>query len=913
MGELFTWWLAAEALGVIALPLAAVLGANLPDRGWGLARPLGLLALGWLVWFPLSLVPALPYSRAWIAGTLIVLALANAALLRVADIRTALARLIVHEWGYLLAGEAVFGGAFALMGWLRSFTPAVVDTEKFMDVAFLSAIWRAPHLPAPDPWLAGYAINYYYFGHFLVATVAKLLGTSPAVAFNTGVVLIFALTASAVFAVAANIVAAARPLRTWALVHAAPFGVVSALLVLVLGNLNGAQVWWHAALTQVGRPPHNLSSPWAWWLHPYLWTQYDWWGPSRVIVAPSYTINEFPAFSFILADLHAHVLALPFAGLALGVALNLLLARGEGLRAFGSRGLGILALGVSALALGDLYAINGWDLPTYLGLALLALAVQQWLAHERRWSTLFLLDLASAGIMLVALAVLFYVPFYRGFSSPAAGVGFVPGSRRSLAGEELAIFGLPLFLVGSLLVVRLSAWVSAPFGAPHGADGGQTAPSPRPVGGPVQVYGLLVVGGVLAVLLLTALTPNWRSWPLVWSLLLLAGCAALALQRLVPRTAQAAAPSWEGRSEVFVWCLVGTAAALVGASEVIYLRDVFDGGTAFRMNTVFKLYYQAWLLLGVAGGPALAALLRVGRASLAPILPAPPIAPAGVSSAEARPRASLVGRVRATQARLALSAARPDAAGAASNSGALAGLPAASGAAHDTTAAAASARDTSERTGCQLEEPASANGALAPPIWATALRWLSAGGTLVWVAALVALLGAALIYPVQAAAARTVSFALPHSLDGTAFMASDPLNGGDAAAIAWLSDSAHVSGDPVVVEASGGEYTHYGRVSAFTGLPTILGWAGHEWQWRVNWLLQPEHVGLLDRRQADVDQIYTSGDSHVVLALLARYDARYLYVGAAERTKYPGADLGRFASFLHVVYHEAGVTIYQVG
>ncbi len=214
MGELFVWWLAAEALGIVVLPLAVVLGANLPDRGWGLARPLGLLVLGWLVWFPLSVISALPYSRGWIAGTLVALALANAALLRVPDIRAALRRLLVREWGYLLAGEAVFAGSFALMGWERSFTPAVVNQEKFMDVAFLSSIWRAPHLPPPDPWLSGYPINYYYFGHFLVATMAKLLDTPPAVAFNTSIALIFALTASAVFAVASNLVAALQAAKS---------------------------------------------------------------------------------------------------------------------------------------------------------------------------------------------------------------------------------------------------------------------------------------------------------------------------------------------------------------------------------------------------------------------------------------------------------------------------------------------------------------------------------------------------------------------------------------------------------------------------------------------------------------------------------------------------------------------------
>src|SRR5260370_2354715 len=249
MSDLCGWWLAAEVLGFAGLPLACTLFANLPDRGWGLARPVGLLPLGWLVWSPLSLVPALPYSRAWIIATLLALAIGNAALLRTPEVRATLRRLLTLERGYLLLSEGVFTGAFALMGWLRSFTPAVVDTEKFMDVAFLSAIWRAPPLPPPYPSLAGPPIHYYYFGHFLVATLAKLLATPPAIAFNTSIALIFALTAAAVCAVATNIVAAARG-GARPLLRRAPFGVVSAFLVLVPGNLDRARRCGHAALAR---------------------------------------------------------------------------------------------------------------------------------------------------------------------------------------------------------------------------------------------------------------------------------------------------------------------------------------------------------------------------------------------------------------------------------------------------------------------------------------------------------------------------------------------------------------------------------------------------------------------------------------------------------------------------------------
>ncbi|MGZ6286118.1 MAG: DUF2298 domain-containing protein, partial [Ktedonobacterales bacterium] len=519
MAELFLWWLTLEIIGLLGLPLVALTLANLPDRGWALSKPLSLLLLGWLIWFPLSALPVLPYTPAWIVATTLVFAAGNAALLwRLPALRSSLRDLITRHRAHVIASELVFTSGFALMAWFRSFTPAVVDTEKFMDVAFLSSLWRTPHLPPPDPWLSGTTINYYYYGHFLLATIAKTLGTQPGTAFNLGIALIFGLAAVAIFGVAANLTATLRGgnLRGATVIFT---GVASAILVLVLGNLNGAQVWWQDALAASQRPFAEITSPWAWWLHRDLWLGYDWWPPSRVIPG---TITEFPAFSFVLADLHAHVLALPFAALSVGVALNLLLARGEGVRAFGRSAPGILALASTAVSLGSLYAINGWDLPTYLGLALLALTLQQWLAHDRRLDTLFLLDLFSAGVLLVALAFLAYLPFYRGFVSPSQGISPVVPTDRTPIGYEFAIFGLPFFILVSLLVVWLARRANV-----HSQDDTTLHPQ-RPVD-----WRPLALGVAFALLLLwTATTQSNRGWTLIWCLLIILACAWLTIQRL---------------------------------------------------------------------------------------------------------------------------------------------------------------------------------------------------------------------------------------------------------------------------------------------------------------------------------------------------------------------------------------------
>jgi YYY domain-containing protein len=873
MSETFLWWLAIEVIGLAGLPLTALVFANLPDRGWALAKPFSLLMLGWLIWFPLTIISALPFNRVWIVLTLLLYLAGNIALVwRVARVRTALAALFTRQRGYLIFAEILFFVAFAGVVWERSFTPAVVDTEKFMDVAFISSIWRAPHLPPPDPWLSGQSINYYYFGHYLIALLAKLLDTVPGTAFNLGVGLIFALTAVAVFGVAANLFVAVSPARRgfWRGV----VGLTSAVFVLILGNLNGAQVWWQNAQALARQLPTLYSSPWAWLLHRDVWTRYDWWSPSRVI--PN-TINEFPAFSFVLADLHAHVLALPFATVAIGLAFNLLLARRPGIHALGNGRLSLLVLLACGVMIGGLYAINGWDLPTYLGLALLALAIQQWLAHERRLSRQLLIDFLMVALLLCVLCFVAYLPFYHSFSSPGEGVGLVPSNARTPVGYEVAIFGLPLFVLLSLAALRLVKHWPAP--------GAQIA---------VAAAVVLALGSLLV--------PNAALWTLLWAMLVVAVCAYLAAGLLglrfgstLPTDAlyphEDACQNDRLRAGAWVWCLVGTAVALIAACELVYLRDVFAGaengalGVSFRMNTVFKLYYQAWLLLGVVAGPALwwlfAGAFRwvwssLGAHDQATPQPAPIRTAAGVRMLHNE--AGSLAALAAGDPNAYLEADFP---------------PGDSTSAGTDVSRVPSIYRRHRRTGPD------------------ALRALGVGGIVLWILACAALIGAAAIYPVMATAARTANFSLPRTLDGTAYMSADPVNQGDAQAIVWLN--AHVTGDAVIVEgALYDEYTHNGRISAFTGLPTLMGWGGHELQWRYNWLQQPGRADTIGQRLNAVAKIYTDTDEQQVLALLHQYSVRYVYVGAAERQLYPSADLGRFATFLRTVYHSADVTIYAV-
>ena len=254
------------------------------------------------------------------------------------------------------------------------------------------------------------------------------------------------------------------------------------------------------------------------------------------------------------------------------------------------------------------------------------------------------------------------------------------------------------------------------------------------------------------------------------------------------------------QSTNFVLLLFAIGALLILSVEYVYLRDHF--GT--RMNTVFKFYFQAWVMWAVAGACALAGFIR--QACPEPF-------------DNAQDKRSRRGRV----------------------------------------------------------------------------------GVVILAALLIA---AGLIYPVLAIPARAREYGGPPTLDGASYLAD--VQPDDYAAIAWLNEN--VSGAPVILEAPGDHFRAYvyeGRVSAHTGLPTLLGWAGHEHQWRGDYDEQA-------RRESDIETLYTSVDLDEVLTLLDKYDTSYVYVGPVERARYPAAGLAKFAQLMEIVYDTGAVTIYRL-
>jgi uncharacterized membrane protein len=852
MLELLQMWAIMEVLGMVCFPLTFTVFHNLPDRGWAFSKAVGLSVLAFCVWLPLMCIQVLPFSQFFILGVLLILIALNVP--GFLSVRKTLLEFLRSHLVYIVVVELIFLGMTFLLGWLRAYGPDIRNFEMFMDEGFLAGIMRSMHFPPADMWYAGQPINYYYYAHYTIALLAKLLGQSPSVAFNTGICMFFGLTAVNLFGVTANVVAwaqhrrqrrqesdPAHPQRSGRLLsaiplgRAVPYGILSLLLGVVLGNLAATQTWWQSH----GDLP-----------------DFYWFNASRVIVN---TINEFPAFSFLLSCFHAHVLALAFTIVALALAFNLFLEQeGQGLEAFGRGWRLPLTLGVTALMIGSLFAMNGWDYPTYLALTLVALLLQQWLAHRSRMSWDLVLDAFTACAALGALSFFLFVPFYISFVSPAQGLGVLGPTDRTPLMEEILIYGIFAFIFLSLLLAtffRPRATLSLASGGSNPSPGLATEqpvlpdalPEPAP-SSPVQagVSGLARVGALHEARPLDDEHPrevqiqdrkpvgemedeaesvgfanlNWRDVRIgglvgILLLSLLVGVILKNSQTFVVTGALAALASLltlyhlRERERSFVLLLGAVACALIAFCEVVFLRDVFAGQVP-RMNTVFKFYFQAWALLSVVGG---------------------------------------------TGVYFVLDSLRP------------------------------------------------------PPRFLSSARRTYVAGGMLWSAALLVFILMGAVYPLTAAYQRYGNFTQRDtSLDGLNYLGS--YAPGDYAAIRWINRN--ITGDPAIVEAFGSDYTDYGRISAFTGLPTIMGWEGHEWQWRVNWVNRGLNLADFFHRVGDINQIYTNNAAQTVLTLMAHYGARYLYVGALEQATYVGVNLQRFGSFMNVVYRSDGVTIYQV-
>jgi uncharacterized membrane protein len=159
-----------------------------------------------------------------------------------------------------------------------------------------------------------------------------------------------------------------------------------------------------------------------------------------------------------------------------------------------------------------------------------------------------------------------------------------------------------------------------------------------------------------------------------------------------------------------------------------------------------------------------------------------------------------------------------------------------------------------------------------------------------------------LIYPVFAINGYYGNLKTYQGLNGTTYLSSS-LYSGDYSLINWINKN--IKGQPVILEANGDSYTDYARISANTGLPTVIGWPVHEWLWRGTY-------DIVAPRIADVQTLYTTQDINIAKTLFKKYNVSYVVVSSLEKQKYPNLNENIFAKLGKIVFEENGTSLYKI-
>jgi YYY domain-containing protein len=588
------WLLVAEALALSSLPLLWRWLPFLPDRGFGISKIVGLASVGYVGWFVASLKLA-PFERPLLLlSWALLLAISFAAAW---PRRAALRTWLVNERRLIGVEEAVFLACFGLFLFIRAANPDLwhpaFGGEKPMNFAYLNAVTKSEYFPPYDPWFAGGIINYYYFGFVLIAALIKLTSVLPEIAFNLAEPTLFGALCLGAFSVAFGLSLPARGRVGRATAYLA--GAASVLLVGILGNLDaGLQVL--DQLWRIGGERAAQSGGIARLAMGVLgviqgarFPPLDFWRSTRFIgPEDAGPIHEFPYFTFLYGDLHAHQIALPITVAVLAIGLNVV----RSLRADRGR-VPWPSLVIGGVLVGMLRATNTWDFPPYaaiFGLCLVLGAAPGLLRLERR----SMQTLVVCALVFGLVTQLSFWPYLQRYQLFYNGVD--PVRARTALGQYLTIHGLFLFLGASLIAWYMVAALRR----------AQATRRERTLVAEPGYYGMLLPvgfgmnafaslpGAVAAAGAVLGLGMWLAGYPTRGFLLFgiaAAGAACIAQWRRENRALQAA--------------LFGVALFATLIPEFVALQ-----GDVGRMNTVFKFYLQAWVLLSIAAAVAMGWLVR---------------------------------------------------------------------------------------------------------------------------------------------------------------------------------------------------------------------------------------------------------------------------------------------------------------
>ena len=452
----WTWWLLALFMGMVAMPVTGRLFEGFEDKGWLFSKVFAIAVTGFLTWF-LVAVELLPFTTAVCIGVLVVCGIICAVLFHV-QLKKGIECYPAGKMQLIIREELLFFGIFLLWTYLAGFRPQAYGTEKFMDYGFMEAMMRSKTLPARDLWYSQGTINYYYGGQYFAVFLTKLTGSRVEVTYN----LMRTFVAAFAFVFPFSLVRQMAKDRLYGRMSGKkkylPFlsGVTAGIAVSIAGNVH--YIVYRCVIPLIHKI-QGVEETESYWFPDA--TRYIGYNP---VNDSDKTIHEFPCYSFVLGDLHAHVVNVMFVIFLVGLLyawMKMIRNRGtepekQDLRDFWLRQLLMPHILLAAVLLGMFQWTNYWDFVIYFvvtgGVVLFANIIR----FEGKVVRVLAVTIVQA-VEIIGISYLVILPFTLKFETMVQGVALA--QHHTLWYQLLILWGLPVILtvllIASILMEKL--------------------------------------------------------------------------------------------------------------------------------------------------------------------------------------------------------------------------------------------------------------------------------------------------------------------------------------------------------------------------------------------------------------------------------------------------------------------------
>ncbi|NLP33830.1 MAG: hypothetical protein GX359_01380 [Clostridiales bacterium] len=548
------WWVTVLLLGIIFMPLSSLLFSGFRDKGYLFSKTIGIAVTGYIMWL-LSSLRVLKFTTTSCILSVFIAFIINILVHYLRKRKQGIKKQIIsYNWDWknvaeeILKQELLFFTLFLLFIYIRGFKPEAYGTEKFMDYGFMTSMMRSEYMPPQDFWFAGTNLNYYYVGQFMATFLTKLSFVQVSHGYNLMLMMVGAFAFVLPFSIVYNVI--------WQYIGEYTNEIDgrkrNSHLPIIGGLISGAGV---CIAGNMHYPVYRLLEPVIRKFFGMEESTRNYWFPDATRFIGYHpetndkTIHEFPAYSFVLGDLHAHVINIIFVLTVIGILLGWMNQR----RAAKGQNWSIAqevfhpSMIMVGFFIGLFHMTNFWDFPIYYVVSGAVILFSNMVVYNFKGKAFWLT--AIEGIFIMGFFWLVSLPFTLKFDQISTNIQLV--ETRTPLNQLIILWGLPFFVVISFLCFLI-------------ADERRTNKENDTV------------------------QKEQKKMPLFQF-----------MENL-------------NSADLFILVLGLCAIGLVLIPEVIYVEDIYSGDYK-RANTMFKLTYQAFIMFGISFGYLFIRFLRFGK------------------------------------------------------------------------------------------------------------------------------------------------------------------------------------------------------------------------------------------------------------------------------------------------------------